>query len=155
MLVQGHIEHPLHSQISWSTLTNSTMLTKLDFWKNSLPVLLLELKSKVFTVIPWTFIWHGIIIFENSWEFLQHSCCTCSYFIFVRQTQLEVPFSDTFCTFFLRKVWLMISCLDACVSNNMPIPSNNIWTDLQILMENVDKHYTQEFLPLLCNLLHQ
>jgi len=120
------------------------MLTNLDFWENSLPVSLLQLNSKVFTVIPLTSIWHSIFIFENVWEFLQHSCCTCSYFIYVRQqeTQLEVPFSDTFCTFLRGKDWHMISCLYACLSNNMPIPSNNIWTDLQILMKCDDEHYT-------------
>ena len=47
---------------------------------------------------------------------------------------------------FLRKDWLMISCPCACLSNNMPIPSNNIWTDLQILMKRGYEHYTTRVL---------
>lgn len=157
MLVQGHVYLPLHSQISWRTLTNSTMLVILDFWKNSLQVSLLELKSKVFTVMPWKSIWHGVFIFEKRWEFLQHSCCTCSYLIFLRQqeTYLEVLFSVYLLYFFLGKfgLWFHVFalvCPTACLFPLITFEQiYRYWWN--VVMNTIQ----QEFLLLLCNLLHQ
>jgi hypothetical protein len=65
--------------------------------------------------------------------------------------QLEV-FQYTYILYILRKNWHMISCHCVCLSNSMHIFSDNIWTDLQMLLKHDNEHYAT---TLLYNLLHE